>query len=654
MQSFFQRRQRPARLALSSTYCDICALLSARASPEAELDQRQMSKNNTKSETREKEAVKNQNPGPQRGLAAIALIVLLFFYKTTVLDVYTNQNKPKDPKELKQKQEQVLQQETKKEEASYVFNEDSEQEQKQIEKIETNPLSTQSDAAVTKTSVAKEGFPTDEVIRKSGRVILRNQDLILDISSLGARVFEAKLPGYKDKLGKDAKTYNLVEHTLGAPFPLGVYAAGQDDSWVNYQLVSFSGATKAGGKYLVDSTEGAVLVFQGNFPDGRIIKKTIGLSPSGYLVDVNVNFLSASTDPRPFEIEWTNYVPELKGSLLDPYNITGYAWYDDSSVDRESFSDFKENKKDLGNVLWASMGGKYFTSALISPEEKTSARAIRTADLHRLRFAAKTSQSGAFKAYLGPKSYNKLESAGYDLEKNVNFGWAGFLSAPLLSLLHVFYAVFKNYGVAIVFLTLLVKLLLFPLTNASFKSMKAMQTMQPEAERIRKTIKDRQKQQQELMALYRKKGVNPLGGCLPMLAQMPVFFGLYSGLIAAVELRHAPFGMWIQDLSTKESLMVAGFSVPVMVILFSLAMLVQQWLTPSNMDPAQKKAMLVMPLVFGFIFANLPAGCVLYSLTNSLISIGQQQALHRNWNSFKTSTIVAVAIFVVALVFSQF
>ena len=545
-----------------------------------------------------------------------------------------------------------------KEEPTYVFNEEPEEITSSLDSAlpaQASTVPVVKETAPVQAIARRQGFPTDEEIRAKGLIEINSQSLVLKLSHLGARIVEADLKKFRDTLGEDSKIYNLVEHTIGAPFPLGVYASGFNDSWVSYQILSTKNLQKEGNAYLVkDSSEDdASIVLRGQFPDGREVSKIISLSPKGYLLDVSVVFSSVSQDPRPFELEWTNYVPEKSGSLLDPYNITGYAWYDGSSVTREAFSDFEDKKKELGSVTWASMGGKYFTSALISPNTPTSARAIRTSDLHRIRFASGDSINGEYKAYLGPKGYRELEATGYGLEKNVNFGWAGFLSAPMLSLLHLFYGIFKNYGIAIVVLTILVKLALFPLTNASFKSMKAMQTLAPEVAKLKKNVKDRQKQQQEIMALYRKKGVNPLGGCLPMLLQMPVFFGLYSGLIASVELRHAPFGMWIMDLSSKESLMIAGFSVPVMVIFFSLAMLAQQWLTPSNMDPAQKKAMLVMPLVFGFIFANLPAGCVLYSLTNSLISIGQQQALHRNWNSFKATSLLSIVIFVASVIFSQ-
>ena len=156
------------------------------------------------------------------------------------------------------------------------------------------------------------------------------------------------------------------------------------------------------------------------------------------------------------------------------------------------------------------------------------------------------------------------------------------------------------------------------------------------------------------MSLYKKRGVNPLGGCLPILLQMPIFIGLYSALMLAVELRHAPFALWVHDLSAPEKLMLGGFGIPVMVLLFITSMLIQQWITPSNIDPTQKKMMMVMPLIFGFMFAKMPAGLTLYYLTNNLISIGQQRAIQGKGGKsavlVTASVSLAVFLFAFALV----
>jgi YidC/Oxa1 family membrane protein insertase len=157
--------------------------------------------------------------------------------------------------------------------------------------------------------------------------------------------------------------------------------------------------------------------------------------------------------------------------------------------------------------------------------------------------------------------------------------------------------------------------------------MRKMQKLAPELKKLRETVKDKQQQQLKMMEMYKKHGVNPFGGCFPMLAQMPIFIGLYSALMSAVELRHAPFALWIHDLSAKEALMVGGFGIPVMVILMVITMLIQQMMTPVA-DPAQKKMMMFMPFIFGFMFSGFPAGLTLYWLTNNIVSIVQQRTFY--------------------------
>jgi YidC/Oxa1 family membrane protein insertase len=221
--------------------------------------------------------------------------------------------------------------------------------------------------------------------------------------------------------------------------------------------------------------------------------------------------------------------------------------------------------------------------------------------------------------------------------------------------MHKFFSIFGNYGVAIVVLTILVKAVLFPLNSVSFRNMKAMQDLQPEIQRLREQYKDPQQQQQQIMSLYKRKNVNPLGGCFPMLLQLPIFIGLFSALRLSVELRHAHFAFWINDLSATERLEVFGFGVPVMVVLFVASMVIQQWTMPSTMDATQKKIMMVVPVLFGFMFASFPAGLTLYFLINNLISIGQQRALQTGGDAHavKVTSIVSVALFLLAILMSK-
>jgi YidC/Oxa1 family membrane protein insertase len=264
---------------------------------------------------------------------------------------------------------------------------------------------------------------------------------------------------------------------------------------------------------------------------------------------------------------------------------------------------------------------------------------------------ASSSTGGRFHIYVGPKDYKTLESiANFNLERTIDLGWFAFLALPLLWLLRSLYALFGNYGLAIIGLTLLVKAALLPLSKASFASAKKMQDLQPEIKALKERVKDPNQLNQEMFALYKRKGVNPMGGCFPVLIQIPVFLGLYNALLNAIELRHAPFAGWIRDLSAPESLHLFGIGVPVMVLLMAASMVYQTWTTPNpSADPNQQKMMMIMPLVFAgmFIIFPMPAGLVLYWLVNNIISIVQQLYMRSatKGSVYMATVVASVAIF---------
>jgi len=261
-----------------------------------------------------------------------------------------------------------------------------------------------------------------------------------------------------------------------------------------------------------------------------------------------------------------------------------------------------------------------------------------------------STESGRFEAYAGPKDYKTLEYVGdFHLERSIDMGWFSFLALPLLWLLHYLYLYLHNYGLAIIALTLIVKTALLPLSKASFASMKKMQEVQPEIKALRERIKDPTQLNQEMLALYQRRGINPMGGCFPIAIQIPVFLGLYNALSNSIELRHAAFALWITDLSAPERLEVFGIGVPVMVLLMSASMIIQQWTTPNpSADPQQQKIMMMMPIIFAimFIIYPMPAGLVLYWLVNNIISITQQVYMR---NTEKGSVYVATSVVSIVL-----
>jgi YidC/Oxa1 family membrane protein insertase len=228
-----------------------------------------------------------------------------------------------------------------------------------------------------------------------------------------------------------------------------------------------------------------------------------------------------------------------------------------------------------------------------------------------------------------PKEYDLLHAIGGGVEDTLNFGLFGPISVLFLKALHWIHGVVGNYGVAIILLTVAIRLLLFPLMHTSTVSMRRMQKLQPKVKEIQARYKKkkgdpqaRAKMNQEMMELYKQEGVNPMGGCLPMLVQLPILWALYRLFLSAIELRHAPFFGWIQDLSAKDPYYITP-------ILMTATMWLQQRLAPQVGDPQQQRIMRMMPFIFGFMFLQFPSGLVLYWLTNNVLTIIQQEVTFR-------------------------
>lgn len=281
-------------------------------------------------------------------------------------------------------------------------------------------------------------------------------------------------------------------------------------------------------------------------------------------------------------------------------------------------------------VQWAGVNYGFFLYAVVAGEKDAltvdgaidAKQNLTVLTVARDEFTIAPGQTAeaAFTVFIGPKEIRLLEQAGNDLRASASLGWFGFLAEPLLWVLNFFYDFVKNYGIAIILLTILVKLLLWPLSDASYKSMAKMKKLMPKVEELKKKYKeDKETLNKEIMLLYQKEGVNPLGGCLPILIQMPIYIALYSMLNNAVELYNAGFlPFWLTDLSEKDPYYI----LPVALGGF---MFLQQKMTPTQMDNQQAKIMLyVMPVMFAGFMLFLPAGLNLYILANTLLGILQQ------------------------------
>ena len=283
-----------------------------------------------------------------------------------------------------------------------------------------------------------------------------------------------------------------------------------------------------------------------------------------------------------------------------------------------------------GDLKWVAFQNKYFGSALIPLQGSKAGIVFKEKDQVFVGLEYESVQSAATASHLfyaGTKELENLEEKGNHLVRMIDYGWFGnkfaFLVKPLLKVLAYFYGLTQNYGWAIIFLTLIIKLLFFPLTHKSFKSMKGMQKIQPYVKVIQERNKDdRQKMNEELLELYKKHKVNPVGGCLPMLLQIPVFIALYHALFFSIELRGAPFIGWITDLSVQDPYYVTP-------VLMGITMFLQQKMTPSVGDPMQQKIMMFLPILFTFLFISFPAGLVIYWTVNNMLTISQQYYIYK-------------------------
>lgn len=285
--------------------------------------------------------------------------------------------------------------------------------------------------------------------------------------------------------------------------------------------------------------------------------------------------------------------------------------------DRKEFDENSGPKYLTGNIGWIAQEDKYFTAALV-PLTQVDGVNIWTEGVSAETAVKLQPLKHEFIFYAGPKEYDRLKRLNASLEHIVDFGWFSIVAMPLFWVLKFFYKFLGNYGLAIIMLTIVVRVPFIPIMHKSQQSMKKMQKIQPLMAEIKEKYKnDSQKMQKEMMSIYKKHKVNPVGGCLPMLLQIPVFIALYNVLLKAIELRGAPFAFWITDLAARDPYYI-------LPIVMGATMVIQQKMTPTAMDPKQAKMMMLMPIVFTFMFLTFPSGLVLYWLVNNILGIAQQ------------------------------
>ncbi len=371
-------------------------------------------------------------------------------------------------------------------------------------------------------------------------------------------------------------------------------------------------------------------------PGGMRVTKTYTFQRDSYVVGVSHRVENAGDAPWSGRMygQFQRTQPPQPSGLFRIYTYTGGVLSSaEKPYEKIDFDDMAERDVERETEDgWAAMIQHYFAGAWVPDRESVNRYYSKALPDGRyvlgVMSPAQTVAPGAsgrldMTLYVGPKIQDRLDAVAPHLERTVDYGWLWFISEPLFWLLDWIHSFIGNWGWSIVVLTFLIKLAFFHLSATSYKSMARMRKLQPRVQAIRERYgDDKQKMNQAMMQIYKEEKINPLGGCLPILVQIPVFIALYWVLIESVELRQAPFALWIDDLSTNDPYFV-------LPILMGVTMFLQQKLNPAPPDPIQAKIMMALPLVFTFFFLFFPAGLVLYWLVNNVLSIAQQWVITR-------------------------
>jgi YidC/Oxa1 family membrane protein insertase len=369
---------------------------------------------------------------------------------------------------------------------------------------------------------------------------------------------------------------------------------------------------------------------------GLIFEKLYSIEPGSYQIKVEDRLVNQSSLPATayHYAHLLRVQPQpLDGNAMMAEEFQGPTGFFNNVRIQHPYDELRRaDVRSEATEGWVGFNDKYFLAAMVTPKDSMGKKfyldydnpVFRTGVVAPQQIVTPGShQSSVVTLFVGPKEMGLLREQGLHLERAIDYGWFHFLAEPLLQVLNFFHQFVHNYGIAIILLTFLIRLLFYPLATKSFRSMNDMKKLQPKVEELKKHYgSDKQQFNQAVMKLYQDNKVNPLGGCLPILIQIPVFFALYKVLYLSVEMRHAPLMFWIEDLSAMDVYYV-------LPILMGISMLVQTKLNPAPADPVQAKVMLFLPLIFTVMFLSFPSGLVLYWLVSNVLSIAQQYYIIR-------------------------
>jgi len=520
-------------------------------------------------------------------------------------------------------------------------------------------------AGVSTTNPAVPGsVPTDQpveasrdtVLAEGERITIDNGRLTGSFGVTGGRIDDIVMTDYEVSIAPGADNVTLF-NPAGSPdayFAEFGWAPENSDTAVPNQETVWSADREE-----LRPDQPVTLSWENG--EGLIFERRVEIDDN-YLITVTQRVRNQGQDPvdlYPYGLVRRWGTPEISGFFILHEGPIGVLSEQLTEVD---YTDLQEEdgtvEQESGNG-WLGISDKYWLAALIPDQEvgftaKFQHYLSNGEDRYQtdyLRSAMTVPVGGSIEVtdrlFAGAKELDKLDAYAAELniplfDRAIDFGWFYWLTKPIFYILHFFYGLVGNYGVAILMLTLLVKLLFYPLANKSYRSMSAMKKLQPEMTKIREQAgDDKMRMQKEMMELYKKEKVNPMSGCLPILVQIPVFFALYKVLFVSIEMRHAPFFGWIKDLSAPDPTAFINLfgllpfdppsflAIGVWPLLMGITMFLQTKLNPQPADPVQAKVMLFLPLMFIFLFATFAAGLVIYWTWNNVLSIAQQWVIMR-------------------------
>ncbi|OWO83413.1 membrane protein insertase YidC [Photorhabdus luminescens] len=475
-----------------------------------------------------------------------------------------------------------------------------------------------------------------------GKLITVKTDVLsLTINTRGGDIEEADLLAYPDTLGSN-QPFKLLETTPAFSYQAQSGLTGKDgpDNPLNSERPLYTAAQDS--YVLADGQDELRIPMNFVTKDGIVYVKTFVLKRGEYAISVDYHVNNTTEKPLQMtffgQLKQSAELPKHRDTgsnnfALHTYRGAAYS-SDDTKYKKYSFSDIEgESLSVTTKGGWIAMLQQYFATAWVPAANETST--FYTVALDKgmaaigyksapISVAANSEKTVSSTLWIGPEIQDEMAAVAPHLDLSVDYGWLWFISQPLFKLLKFLHGFIGNWGFSIIVITFIVRGIMYPLTKAQYTSMAKMRLLQPKLAAMRERIgDDKQRMSQEMMALYKAEKVNPLGGCLPLLIQMPIFLALYYMLMGSVELRHAPFAGWINDLSAQDPYYI-------LPLLMGVTMFIIQKMSPTTItDPMQQKIMTYMPVIFTIFFLWFPSGLVLYYIVSNLVTIIQQQLIYR-------------------------